>query len=139
MLTTTRIQEKGQVTIPQEIRKKLRLKKGDSVTFMETDLGVTIMSLEDAAKALLAELKGKLDKRGISTDELMARSIIAGGKVAAREFGLSGPEKEIFDRTLRLRLQAALEAVQAEAKQKGTDKLTDEEVEAEIQAARRGM
>jgi AbrB family looped-hinge helix DNA binding protein len=37
-----RIQEKGQVTIPRKIRKKLNLKKGDLVVFEETDAGVMV-------------------------------------------------------------------------------------------------
>ena len=37
-----RMQEKGQVTIPQEIRKKLGLKRGDLVAVMETPDGVFI-------------------------------------------------------------------------------------------------
>jgi AbrB family looped-hinge helix DNA binding protein len=37
-----RIQEKGQVTIPQEIRKKLGLKQGDLVAVIETPEGVFI-------------------------------------------------------------------------------------------------
>ena len=37
-----RIQEKGQVTIPYRIRKKLNLKRGDLVVFVETDAGVMI-------------------------------------------------------------------------------------------------
>jgi AbrB family looped-hinge helix DNA binding protein len=35
-----RTQEKGQVTIPTEIRKKLGLKRGDLVAVMETPEGV---------------------------------------------------------------------------------------------------
>ena len=37
-----RVQEKGQVTIPREIRKKLGLKRGDLVAVMETPEGVFI-------------------------------------------------------------------------------------------------
>lgn len=37
-----RIQEKGQVTIPRQIRKKLNLKQGDLVVFVETDSGVMV-------------------------------------------------------------------------------------------------
>jgi len=36
MNMSVRIQEKGQVTIPTKIRKKLNLRKGDLVTFVET-------------------------------------------------------------------------------------------------------
>ena len=37
-----RVQEKGQVTIPRQIRKKLNLKRGDLVVFVETDEGVIV-------------------------------------------------------------------------------------------------
>ena len=37
-----RVQEKGQITIPREIRKKLNLKRGDLVVFVETDEGVLV-------------------------------------------------------------------------------------------------
>jgi AbrB family looped-hinge helix DNA binding protein len=37
-----RVQEKGQVTIPSQIRKKLNLKQGDLVIFEETDSGVMV-------------------------------------------------------------------------------------------------
>ena len=37
-----RMQEKGQVTIPTEMRKKLGLKRGDLVAVMETPDGVFI-------------------------------------------------------------------------------------------------
>jgi AbrB family looped-hinge helix DNA binding protein len=37
-----RVQEKGQVTIPSEIRQKLGLKKGDLVVFIETEHGYII-------------------------------------------------------------------------------------------------
>ena len=37
-----RVQEKGQVTIPREIRQKLGLKKGDLVIFIETEHGFLI-------------------------------------------------------------------------------------------------
>jgi len=37
------ITEKGTVTIPSEIRRKYRLKKGSQVEFIETDEGVLIV------------------------------------------------------------------------------------------------
>ena len=47
------VQEKGQVTIPAEIRKKWGLKKGDLVAFVETEQGVMISPQEViAAQAL---------------------------------------------------------------------------------------
>lgn len=45
-----RIQEKGQVTIPQKIRDKLNLKKGDLVVFEETENGVMVKPVTMVAK-----------------------------------------------------------------------------------------
>lgn len=41
-LKVTRVQKKGQVTIPIEIRQKLGLAEGDFVAFIETKQGVII-------------------------------------------------------------------------------------------------
>ncbi len=58
-----RVQEKGQVTIPQEIREKLDLKKGDMVTFVETDAGVVIKPAEVVVSDALDEIGRALKKR----------------------------------------------------------------------------
>ncbi|MDI6769100.1 MAG: AbrB/MazE/SpoVT family DNA-binding domain-containing protein [Anaerolineales bacterium] len=139
MYTAVRIQEKGQVTIPTNIRRKFSLKKGDLVTFVATDSGIVIKSLDQAADELLAGLQDKLDKRGISLNALMERSVQKGGDAAASELGLSAAEKESFMQAMFFRLQAAVTAIQDDAKRKGTDKLTEEEIEVEVQAARREM
>jgi AbrB family looped-hinge helix DNA binding protein len=39
----TRVQKKGQVTIPAEIRQRLRLAEGDLVAFIETEHGVMLV------------------------------------------------------------------------------------------------
>ena len=41
-LKLSRVQRKGQVTIPQEIRRRLGLQKGDLVAFTETEQGFVI-------------------------------------------------------------------------------------------------
>jgi len=43
---TVRVQERGQVTIPQKIREKWQLQKGDLVAFVETEEGVLIKPAE---------------------------------------------------------------------------------------------
>jgi antitoxin PrlF len=53
-----RVQEKGQVTIPSQIRKKLNLKQGDLVVFVETESGVVVKSASVvAADERRAEVK----------------------------------------------------------------------------------
>ena len=67
-----RMQEKGQVTIPTEIRKKLGLKRGDLVAVMETPDGVFITPQQVVAAKALDSIGDVLKEQGISLDELIA-------------------------------------------------------------------
>ena len=63
--SAVRVQEKGQVTIPLEIRHKLNLKKGDLVTFVETEKGVVIKPAEVIATEELNEIEKALKEKGV--------------------------------------------------------------------------
>jgi AbrB family looped-hinge helix DNA binding protein len=76
-----RIQEKGQVTIPLEIRQKLKLKKGDLVTFIETDKGVVIKPAEVIALDALDDIGRALEAKGYSLEEMIER-----GRAIREEF-----------------------------------------------------
>jgi AbrB family looped-hinge helix DNA binding protein len=67
-----RIQEKGQVTIPTEIRKKLGLKRGDLVAVMETPEGVFITPQQVLATKALDRIGSILKDQGLSLDDLIA-------------------------------------------------------------------
>jgi AbrB family looped-hinge helix DNA binding protein len=71
-ISAVRMQEKGQVTIPLEIRRKLKLRKGDLVTFVETDAGIVIKPAEIVASDALREIGKALRARGITPEELLA-------------------------------------------------------------------
>jgi AbrB family looped-hinge helix DNA binding protein len=62
------IQAKGQVTIPAEIRKKLGLKQGDLVAFVETEDGVLISPREAVALDTLREIGKSLKEKGITLE-----------------------------------------------------------------------
>lgn len=66
-----RIQEKGQVTLPSEVRKKLGLKKGDLVAVVATDNGVLITPQEVLATKALDAIGEALRKQGLSLEELI--------------------------------------------------------------------
>jgi AbrB family looped-hinge helix DNA binding protein len=68
-----RVQEKGRVTIPLEIRQKLNLKKGDMVTFVETADGVMIIPVEIVTSQTLTQIGQGLKQRGVELSELMDR------------------------------------------------------------------
>ena len=67
-----RIQEKGQVTIPTEIRKKLGLKRGDLVAVVETPEGVFITPQQVVATKALDSIGNILKEQGVSLDDLIA-------------------------------------------------------------------
>ena len=64
-MLAVRVQEKGQVTIPLEIRRRLNLKKGDLVTFVETDEGILIVPVEVIASQALNKIGQALQERGL--------------------------------------------------------------------------
>ena len=65
------IQENGQVTLPAEWREKYGLKKGDLVTFQETDDGLLISPREALAMKLLDDIGEALKEKGITLEELL--------------------------------------------------------------------
>jgi AbrB family looped-hinge helix DNA binding protein len=67
-----RVQEKGQVTIPQAIRKKLGLKQGDLVAVMETPEGVFITPQQVVAAKALDSIGDILKEQGLSLEALIA-------------------------------------------------------------------
>jgi AbrB family looped-hinge helix DNA binding protein len=68
-----RIQEKGQVTIPTAIRKKLGLKRGDMVAVMETPEGVFITPQQVVAAKALDSIGDILKEKGVSLAALIAQ------------------------------------------------------------------
>lgn len=87
-MTFTIVQEKGQVTIPANIRKKLGLKKGDLVAFKETDNGVLISKREAIAMEALDKIGKALKEKGITLEELMESGREIRGEILKEEYGL---------------------------------------------------
>ena len=65
-----KITTKGQITIPIQIRKKLNLKDGDKVVFIEEN-GLVVM--ENSTKVALREVQeafvGEAERLGLNTDD----------------------------------------------------------------------
>ena len=66
-----RVQEKGQVTLPADVRRRLGLKKGDLVAIVETDAGVLIAPQEVVATRLLDRIGKALREKGLSLEDLI--------------------------------------------------------------------
>ena len=89
-----RVQERGQVTIPKEIRERLDLKKGDLVTFVETEEGVIIKPAEIVVSAALDEIGEALKERGLSLEELIERGREIRGELIAEEHNITDTDSE---------------------------------------------
>lgn len=73
MIPTVRVTEKGQVTIPKDLRDALGIGAGSEVEFTRhgDDLLVTKVAGAERGPAIVARLRGRGDVR-MSTDEIMA-------------------------------------------------------------------
>jgi antitoxin PrlF len=87
-MLAVRVQEKGQVTIPQEIRRRLNLKKGDLVTFVETEEGVLIVPVEVIASQALDKIGQALQDRGLGLEEVIERGRDIRSDLIADEYDL---------------------------------------------------
>jgi AbrB family looped-hinge helix DNA binding protein len=68
-----RVQEKGQVTIPQAVRKALGLRKGDMVTFVQTESGIEIRRAEVVVQEALQAIGATLKSKGIRLEDMVER------------------------------------------------------------------
>ena len=71
-----KVTSKGQVTIPAEIRRKLGVKNGDKVLFLEEDGRIYIMNSSMAAlRAAQKEFAGEAEKAGLFSEEDVVQMI----------------------------------------------------------------
>jgi antitoxin PrlF len=83
-----RVQEKGQVTLPADVRKKLGLKKGDLVAVTETDGGVLITPQEVIATRALDRLGAAAREQGLDLDAFIEEVREDRGAMLKEKYGL---------------------------------------------------
>lgn len=88
-----RVQEKGQVTLPSEVRKKLGLKKGDLVAVTETKEGVLITPQQVIANQALDKLGEVLKGKGLSLEDLIESGREIRGQMVKEKYGLDPDSK----------------------------------------------
>ncbi|MEW9082251.1 AbrB/MazE/SpoVT family DNA-binding domain-containing protein [Caldanaerobacter subterraneus] len=65
-----KVTTRGQITIPKEIRKKLNLKEGDKVVFIEENGKIIIEnSAVFALRQIQNEFKGEAEKAGLKSEQ----------------------------------------------------------------------
>jgi AbrB family looped-hinge helix DNA binding protein len=93
-----RIQDKGQVTIPTEIRKKLGLKRGDLVAVMETPEGVFITPQQVLATKAFDSIGNILKEQGVSLEELITSGRQLRTDLLQDAYGITETSKERLSR-----------------------------------------
>jgi len=83
------VQEKGQITLPAAVRRRLGLKKGDYVAFIDTEQGVLVAPQEIVAVAALDRIGEALRETGVTLDDLIASGRDIRGKVIWEQNGLT--------------------------------------------------
>ena len=74
MSKSTRVTEKGQATIPKELREKYDLDPGDEVVWMDTDEGIVVKKrTQSSGRGLLVPDDTSEDKRDAIAEELSQR------------------------------------------------------------------
>jgi len=84
-----RVQEKGQVTLPAEVRRRLGLKKGDVVAITETEEGVLITPSAVIAIKALDRIGEILREQGASIEELIESGREIRGKLLQEKYGIA--------------------------------------------------
>lgn len=78
VLESAKVMSKGQVTIPKDIREKLRIDEGDQVVFIYDNEKVIMMNSAIYAMRLMQEvMDGEAEKQGIREEDIskMVREI----------------------------------------------------------------
>lgn len=86
--TLSRVQKKGQVTIPAPIRLRLGIKEGDFVAFKETDRGILITPQEVVATEAFDRIGEALRASGLSLEELIESGREIRGDIVRERYGL---------------------------------------------------
>ena len=70
ILNTAKIMSKGQITLPIDIRKNMRLSTGDRIALIyENDRVIMINPAIYAMETLQKEMKGEWEKAGVNNEE----------------------------------------------------------------------
>jgi AbrB family looped-hinge helix DNA binding protein len=69
-----RVQEKGQITLPAEMRRRLGLKKGDVVAITETADGMLVAPQEVVAAQAMDRIGELLRAQGLTLEDLLEAS-----------------------------------------------------------------
>lgn len=83
-----RVQNNGQVTLPAEMRRRLGLKKGDIVAFVETEEGYLLSPKVAVAMKALDHIGEALRAKGVTPEEWMDSGRAIRGRLLKKHYGI---------------------------------------------------
>lgn len=89
MNKVARVREKGDITIPKELRRKWGIAPGDYLGIEETERGLLLTRREVIATESLEEIGKLLRERGVTLDEWLASGREIRGRLIEEEYGLN--------------------------------------------------
>jgi AbrB family looped-hinge helix DNA binding protein len=87
-LTTTKIGEKGQLTVPKQFREDLRLETGAPVAVLQLGDGLILVPEQKRFERLCQQVSASLTAAGITPTHLLATLPEARERVYARRYGI---------------------------------------------------
>jgi AbrB family looped-hinge helix DNA binding protein len=92
-LTTTKIGEKGQVTVPKQFRENLGLQTGAPFAVFRLGDGLILMPQQERFESLCAEISSALTANGVRPKAVLATLPGARQCIFERRYGSSASEK----------------------------------------------
>jgi AbrB family looped-hinge helix DNA binding protein len=102
-LTTTKIGEKGQLTVPKRFRKDLGLGTGSPFAVLRLGDGLVLLPEEQRFEQLCEQISLVLTSAGLTTEAVLATLPEARERVYARRYGDHARSKKTTPRTRRAR------------------------------------
>ena len=97
-LTTTRIGEKGQLTVPKQFREDLGLASGAPFAVLRLGDGLILLPEQQRFQQLCERVSSALSGAGLSPDDLLATLPEARERVLARHYGKGTVKKSTLRR-----------------------------------------
>src|SRR5271170_3292951 len=97
-LTTTKIGEKGQLTVPKQFRRDLGLGTGAPFAVLRLGDGLILLPEQQRFEQLCQQVSERLTAAGVTSDDLLATLPEARNRVYARRYG-RGPSAGSSRRT----------------------------------------
>ena len=86
-LTTTKIGEKGQLTVPKQFRHELGLGTGAPFVVLRLGDGLILLPQQQRFEQLCQQLSGRLTAAGVTSEDLLSTLPRARNRVYTRHYG----------------------------------------------------